>query len=329
MLKVLGATERASVFHTELMSRLNFTLDEVTSGATKARRLSVRHLELATPKFEELVKITRPSEAKFIKQLDLVNQYADLRSDRSAEILAQLNAPTAFFSSIVALDISRFPRTLELLNATLRLAYSVVIQIKHGLACRRPQEYSPQIQPMIPVPQHGAFPSGHATEAFIAAYVFWALLHAINARASSTTPPPPSGATQYAHMSWGTQFMRLASRIAINRTVAGVHFPADSAAGAFLGLTLGQYFVARSAFAVDMSGTAQDSQYESWTFDGLQFGEHTDFVWQNLFDVGKTPPEQKCSEPYIGKAKTAHTIAGPGQSMALKWLWDEAVDEWL
>ena len=39
--------------------------------------------------------------------------------------------------------------------------------------------------------------------------------------------------------------MRLATRIAVNRTIAGVHFPIDSAAGAVLGLTLGLYFVAR------------------------------------------------------------------------------------
>ena len=46
----------------------------------------------------------------------------------------------------------------------------------------------------------------------------------------------------YADDSWRTQLIRLASRVAVNRTVAGVHFPVDSAAGCFLGLTLGEYF---------------------------------------------------------------------------------------
>ena len=46
------------------------------------------------------------------------------------------------------------------------------------------------------------------------------------------------------------QLMRLASRVAINRTVAGVHFPADSAAGCFLGLALGQYFWRRCTAGV-------------------------------------------------------------------------------
>jgi hypothetical protein len=39
------------------------------------------------------------------------------------------------------------------------------------------------------------------------------------------------------------QLQRLAARTSINRTVAGVHFPVDSAAGQTLGQSLGEYFV--------------------------------------------------------------------------------------
>ena len=59
--------------------------------------------------------------------------------------------------------------------------------------------------------------------------------------------------------------MRQAARIAINRTVAGVHFPADSAAGAVLGLTLGQYLVKRCTSAADAQ------TYTAWKFDGTRY----------------------------------------------------------
>ena len=43
------------------------------------------------------------------------------------------------------------------------------------------------------------------------------------------------GLKPYGDMQWLEQLLRLASRIAVNRTIAGVHFPVDSAAGAVIG----------------------------------------------------------------------------------------------
>jgi hypothetical protein len=109
------------------------------------------------------------------------------------------------------------------------------MRVKHALACRRPVEYSPQIQPMIPTPGHGSFPSGHATEAFVTAFVFEALLAHAHAHGTAGGHGSPIF----------VQLMRIAERIAINRTVAGVHFPVDSVAGMVLGRTLAEFFLAR------------------------------------------------------------------------------------
>src|SRR3546814_3384262 len=128
----------------------------------------------------------------------------------SAEIDAQLTTPVAFLGAIVHLHPARTARTLELLALAQRLANLVEMRLKHALACRRAIEYSPQVQPMLQTPAHGTLPSGHATEAFTMARVLWAVISA-------------NPGSHYRDPAWGEQLMRLAARIAINRTVAGLH----------------------------------------------------------------------------------------------------------
>ena len=60
-------------------------------------------------------------------QLDLINSYAALRADRLGEILAQMGAPTAFYSAIAFLHADRTPKTLELLG--LALSFASVIEL--------------------------------------------------------------------------------------------------------------------------------------------------------------------------------------------------------
>ena len=180
-----------------------------------------------------------------------MRSYADLRPDRATEILEQINGPHPFLASIafVRPDVKRW--TVELIDTVLRLARYVEQRVKHGLAVRRPNEYSPQVQPIILTPGHGALPSGHATEAFATARVLRELLR------QSGSP--------YGDASYGRQFFRLAARMAINRTVAGVHFPIDSVAGSLLGLTLADYFLARVGAAYS---DANPRVYLAAHFDG-------------------------------------------------------------
>jgi hypothetical protein len=177
---------------------------------------------------------------------------------------------------------------------------------KHGLACRRPHEYSPQVQPIIEVPLHGTLPSGHATEGFMFALVFWKVLQA-------------GGRPPYDHVSLVKQLMSQAARIAINRTVAGVHFPVDSAAGAVLGLTLGNYFVSRC-------GGAVDAHYQPWTFDGSAYPAVRDFYWDDYFDAHTG---SQAAGQYVKSAAMPEAPQAAGSSEILNWLWRKAVEEWM
>jgi membrane-associated phospholipid phosphatase len=295
---------RASVLDFELLSALGF--HDAGGG-----QMTVQHLDAAafpSATYHPLVAITRPSETQFKDWLVFMNGYADLRSDRAAEIMTQMNGALAFLCSIPFLHPARTPWTLELLAAALRLANYTEMRFKQALACRRPNEYSPQVQPIILTPSHGSFPSGHATETFISAFVLWKLL--------KTSGTSPYGDPAY---SWAEQLMRLANRVAVNRTIAGVHFPVDSAAGAVLGLTLGHYFLAR----------CMGQTYDAFVFDGTQFPATSvvpqadgDFYWTLYYDV--PTDTQLAPAPYVTKT-TGPTVP---TSALLYWLWHKALVEW-
>lgn len=325
----LSVPVRASIFAFELGSRIGFGFEQpsTTSAHNWAR---VYHLETVAPpsattvvphpvpgtKYQHLIAMRRPTQEIFAKQLTLVANYADLRQDRMPEILAQLGTPTEFLRAIAYIEPARTPFTIELLATAHWLANFVEMRLKYALACKRPNEFSPQIQPMIWTPSHGSLPSGHATEAFTMARVLWALLRAHNVK-------------PYSEGIWGEMLMRQAARIAINRTVAGVHFPVDSAAGAVLGLTLGNYFVERCT---------QIAPNTSWSFDGRHYPDTLDFDWRAYFDpknpaVGHdpeqtVPPSDGQAAPYVRKTNITNPEQNLIRSRPLEWLWRMAAAEW-
>lgn len=307
----LSPAVRASIFELELGSHIGFAFEPDTPQGDPGWG-RVFHLETTTTasvpdtNYQNLIAMRRPTREIFAAQLTLVANYADLRQDRMAEILAQLGTPTEFLRAIAYIEPARTPFTIELLATVLWLANFVEMRLKYALGCKRPIEFSPQIQPMIWTPSHGSLPSGHATEAFTMARVLWALLRA-------------HGVKPYSQGVWGEILMRQAARIAINRTVAGVHFPVDSAAGAVLGLTLGKYFVDRC------TGVAPAA---SWKFNGAAYPHSEDFDWRDYFDpTAGADPQQKTTgwaiENAILNADGNQTTSAP-----LNWLWKMAAAEW-
>ena len=191
-----------------------------------------------------LVRIARPEVDDFGRAAPLVATYAELRADRLAEILVQREYLIPFFASILPVTPDRAPAVIEMLETGLAFVTPVVMRIKLALGCPRPSQFSELVQPMILEPGHPTLPSGHATQMFTLATMLTLLNKA-----------PVKNV--------GSQLYRLACRVAINRTVAGLHFPADSAAGAVLGIQLGRYLMARGQVSAREVGSAD--------FEGTRF----------------------------------------------------------
>lgn len=328
-LSLLSADVRSSLWLSELGSRVAITAPRHKDGvrATLWKTALIEDDALRVD-VRELVSMTRPDESQFRDQMKWIAGYADIRTDRAAEILSQVSSPAPFYSTIAFMDPARTPYTLELLQAGLRFANYVEMQMKYILAVKRPIEYSPQVQPMIPTPNHGALPSGHATEAFLTARLLWKLL--------IESGQAPYGDKGY----WGEMLMRTAARIAVNRTVAGVHFPVDSAAGALLGLTLADFI---------SSECRNKGRWTASRFVGTEFDGNSDFEWHDLYDAVKDKQKRKSvwkSDPKPAEAEDVDEAWATDQkhvwaktrreriednsiaSKPLNWLWEKALDEW-
>ena len=174
-----------------------------------------------------LLELIAPAENGTLhSQVAEVLKRKDERPDRASEILVQVAHFWPFWSAITGIDPTRSQRTYELLQIAATLSPAVGQPFKHSLKVKRPHMMSSLVQPMIPVPGHAAFPSGHATGAYLFVTVIGALLNL-----ADDAP-------------MRVQLLRMAERIADNRVVAGAHYPIDGEAGKLLGELLGSYFVA-------------------------------------------------------------------------------------
>jgi len=284
---------RAYIGLGELMIGINFSAS-ATSSLVKSGSSTI-------------AEIGRPVTATFQKQLPLVLSWADLRNERATEILAQIDAQYAFWSSIVYMHPDRTRRTFELINILLQFCVYVEMRMKHALACWRPVEYNAQVQPMITTPGHGSFPSGHSTQAHAVARLLKVLLNLY--------PNPPTGPDNYYTVR--DQLNRQAARIAINRTVAGVHFPVDSMAGRMLGVALADYFVGRCTGTSTTSVTTKTRTFKSTEFDKPQHAS-LDF---NPFSA----VQNLNTGPFYGVGSTAWSIP---YSPLLNAFWIAAQKEW-
>lgn len=291
----LDPDHRAAILLAELSEDLPLSADDGVAGASSASLLCRQ----ADGTCASLVRIDRPDLVQFREAAAMVGHYAELRPDRAPEIEVQTHGLMPFFAAIRPLEPSRNPATLEMLARAMDLTTAAVMRLKLALACPRPTQFSDLIQPMIACPSHPTLPSGHATQAFCLATL---LTRLDDPRAPLQADDP---------------LFRLACRIAVNRTVAGVHFPADSAAGAVLGMQLAHYMLARA----DPAATAHGAQFDGRLYhDG---GAVRDFHYGILAEM-------------LDDADPATRLRGPALTPRPAPLWatlvararDERADRW-
>jgi hypothetical protein len=131
-----------------------------------------------------------------------------------------------------------------------------------------------------------------------------AILSALAVPADATRPeqPTPADAT--------VQLFRLAARIADNRTVAGVHFPVDSAHGALLGVTATLGFVAHCNGG-EKALPVHDANGSDWDRD------FTLALWRDALHRGEFATGQD------------YDVAKPAGWHSLPAVWQAAVREWI
>ncbi len=216
--------------------------------------------------------LKRPSVGFFEAQLTWLRAYSDLRGDRIAEINVQTGDVLSFFGAVAYLNDGRRKKTLELLYAVYRLVYRLEHSVKHLCRSARPIDLSNEVQPIIQTPAHSAYPSGHATESFAFATILHHLMEGKGARDGFRGAETP-------------MLYRLASRIAVNRTVAGVHFPVDTLAGGSLGCAIGDALAGLVIGAEPISGTLDPTK-------GGPMAASEDFNISMIAEIVPEPPKK-------------------------------------
>ena len=111
-------------------------------------------------------------------------------------------------------SLDYFAGSLIVTAIAMVIAGNVAMIAKHHLACRRPGDIGARVLPMLPTPDHGSFPSGHATSAVSAAMML------------------------SEDDEWWPLYVVLAALVASSRIYVKIHHASDVAGGLAIGKQL-------------------------------------------------------------------------------------------
>jgi hypothetical protein len=145
---------------------------------------------------------------------DLINKKKKRTKERIKDIKKENNDdPTLQFL------FSRFniqdKKTQDTMIKVVHKINPIILYLKKHFNRVRPSFMDKNIKPVIDTPNHPSYPSGHATTAYLIAYLL----------------PKKNFTKNY----------KIADKIAVNREIAGVHYKSDTAYGKYLSKKLYKY----------------------------------------------------------------------------------------
>ncbi len=167
--------------------------------------------QAATKRYVDAIELAPPPanmSEETARELRTLHEYEALREDARADIEAEHAGFAGLRFGMVRPWAGEKTKTRELLDAAFAEYTPVIMAFKQRFDRVRPDRLDPSITTMFETPGHPAYPSGHASQAFLVAGILSEL--------------DPGNEEVY---------FSDAARIARNREIAGVHYPSDSAAG--------------------------------------------------------------------------------------------------
>jgi hypothetical protein len=154
---------------------------------------------------------------------------------RRPEIIEENNAPPPYYSRMLFLDFRR-PLTRALIFGSVPWSVPLIMHFKAHFKRPRPTQLEPRLRPVVDVPGHPAYPSGHSTQSHLIALIGGAI----------------SGREDVQSALW-----LAANRIAENREYAGLHYPSDSACGVALSKLIAEIYLKENEDAIAAARKAE------------------------------------------------------------------------
>jgi hypothetical protein len=162
------------------------------------------------------------------------------------EILQQDQNFQLYWLHMLMMSRSSHPKTFFLLKIAARVGELVMIHYKNKFQRPRPSQICPALMPLLEVPGHASFPSGHSL-----------LSHLTSLCLIDLAPRAKDSLTE------------LANRVARNRELAGVHYESDSTAGAEVAEVVHDLLPQCEIFAQTYAKAEQEWADSNWSLPSV------------------------------------------------------------